>query len=409
VLRASATDADGAAWRSEATFRADRRGVVDVARRAPSAGTYAGVEPMGLFWSMRRDGPPAAARAGIQDLLLPPEGPMFARKPAGAVEVRLEAIADGAVIASAVATRQWTLPEVKVTEVGEDGLVGRLYEPPGDRRAAILVLSGSNGGIQASHAPMLAAQGYVVFSLAYFRAPGLPKDLVEIPLEYLQRGMDWLRARPSVDPERLAVFGLSRGAELALLLGAHYPEIKAVVAIAPSHVVWEGAVRDPEKKGLAALRADRSGWTVGGEPVAFVPKTIGPALAAKVEAGERFVAAEMMRLDGVDPERLARAEIPVERINGPVFLVSSRADRMWPAADMAAAVVARLKARRFPHRVESWTFDDAAHALPDSWMPIAHGGTLGGTAAGNAHAFADYWPKLRAFLRTALSPPAGRR
>jgi hypothetical protein len=201
---------------------------------------------------------------------------------------------------------------------------------------------------------------------------------------------------------------VSRGAELALLLGATYPEVKAVVALAPSHVVWEGAVRDPSKKGIAALRADLSAWTLDGRPLAFVPKTIGPALAAKIEAGERFAAAEMMSLDGVDPDRLSRATIPVEKINGPVFLVSSRADRMWPAAAMADEVERRLRAAHFAHRIERLDYVDAAHTVPDSWMPNAYGGTLGGTATGNARAFADYWPKLRDFLRGSLSPASAR-
>jgi hypothetical protein len=53
TLRAAMSDHRGAAWESEATFTADARGAVDLGRDAPLAGSYQGVDPMGLFWSMR--------------------------------------------------------------------------------------------------------------------------------------------------------------------------------------------------------------------------------------------------------------------------------------------------------------------------------------------------------------------
>ena len=411
AVRASAVDADGATWRSSAEFDADKDGVVDVARRAPVAGSYAGVDPMGLFWSLRREGAPGprGGRAPVADVFLPPDAPVFAHAPKGAVEVHIEAVSDGIVVAEALTTREWTSPDVAVTEVSERGLVGRLYEPPGVRHPAILVLSGSNGGIQATHAPILSSHGYVTFSLAYFRAPGLPKDLVEVPLEYFRAALDWLRARPSVDPDRIAVLGISRGAELALLLAATYPDVRAVVALAPSNVVWEGAVRDPEKKGVAALKIDRTSWTLGGRPLDFVPKTVDAGLAARVEAGERFAGIEMMNIDAADAASRERAAIPLEKIHGAVFLVSGTADRMWPSAAMANAGAARLRGAKFRHRVENLVYEGAGHVFSDSWMPASFGGTIGGAPEANARAFRDYWPRLLSFLRESLGPAKGRR
>src|SRR6266851_5729279 len=39
-------------WHSTADFIANAAGVVDLQRDAPVSGSYAGVEPMGLLWSM---------------------------------------------------------------------------------------------------------------------------------------------------------------------------------------------------------------------------------------------------------------------------------------------------------------------------------------------------------------------
>src|SRR5688500_18600577 len=55
VLRATASDDTGRRWRSEAVFVADDLGRVEVGKTAPLDGSYACVDPMGLFWSMTPD------------------------------------------------------------------------------------------------------------------------------------------------------------------------------------------------------------------------------------------------------------------------------------------------------------------------------------------------------------------
>ncbi len=60
------------------------------------------------------------------------------------------------------------------------------------------------------------------------------------PLEYLATALDYLATQPEVRGDRLGVVGHSRGAELALLTGATFPRVGAVVALAPSAFVWGG-------------------------------------------------------------------------------------------------------------------------------------------------------------------------
>jgi dienelactone hydrolase len=391
VVRSSTPDADGREWNAEASFRADAKGVVDLSTQAAASGSYIGVDAMGLFWSARPatplvPSPPPEEQAAMERLRQPPTALAFPRPVSGTLETRLEAVVDGKAVAATTLARQITTVEINVTEVREDGLVGRLYEPSGTRHPAVLVLSGSNGGIPPTYASVLAGRGYVTFALAYFRAEGLPKDLVEIPLEYFRSGIEWLRARPSVDPERIAVLGISKGGELSLLLGATWPQVKAVIALSPSSVVWEGAVRDPAKSGLDALRPGRSSWSLDGKPLPFLPKVAS-----------------------LDQPEAAAATIPVEKIRGPVLLVSSRDDGMWPATVMSDRVVERLRASGFAHPVEHLHYESCAHGLPDAWLPPSYGGKLGGTAEGTMRAYGDYWPKVRAFLDRAIGPPIARK
>ncbi len=100
---------------------------------------------------------------------------------------------------------------------------------------------GAGGGLSEGGAETLASEGLAALALAYFGIDRLPHELVEIPLEYFEKAIAWLRAQPGVDAERVAVVGNSKGGELALLLGATYPEdVKAIVGYSPSAVVWQG-------------------------------------------------------------------------------------------------------------------------------------------------------------------------
>jgi hypothetical protein len=51
-LTATETFLGGSRWQGQATFISDDNGRIDVAHQAPVSGSYDGVSPMGLFWSM---------------------------------------------------------------------------------------------------------------------------------------------------------------------------------------------------------------------------------------------------------------------------------------------------------------------------------------------------------------------
>ncbi len=84
-------------------------------------------------------------------------------------------------------------------------------------------------------AVLLASHGYAVLALASFSMDGVPTEPVDIPLKYLAAAIDWLRAQAGVRGDRLGVIGGSPGGELALLLGAAFPAVTAVVSYAGPH------------------------------------------------------------------------------------------------------------------------------------------------------------------------------
>ena len=58
-------DREGQRWESSAEFTADGAGRVDTTSAASTGGTYRGLDPHGLFWSMRLATPEQLAAARI--------------------------------------------------------------------------------------------------------------------------------------------------------------------------------------------------------------------------------------------------------------------------------------------------------------------------------------------------------
>ncbi len=392
VVRAR-MEALGKAWASHAEFVADAAGKIDLAKQAPRKGTYDGVEPMGLFWAMEPDKAMESDKANAK-----PAPPKITDPRLTHFEVEL----DGRVVAKAELARYLAKPGVRITDVRENGLVGKLFEPEAKgKHAALIILSGSGGGMNEGEAALLASRGYITFALAYFDPrglPGLPKELVKIPLEYLKTGIDWLAARDSVDAQRLGVLGTSKGGELALLLGATFPQIKLVVANVPSHVTWSGiggSFGDP-------------GWTYQGKPLPYVKTRPGPAFFAQLAAKKPLRLVDLYAAGLEDKDAEQKAIIAVEKINGPVLLVTGKDDQMWPSSQMADKVVARLRAHKHAHPFEHLSYEGAGHAVVSGYMPmkdtvIAGNLALGGSVTANARAFKDYRPKVLEFLKRNLA------
>lgn len=406
TLHASMTGFRGKIWRSTATFIADRKGVVDVTRSAPRYGSYSGVHAMGLVTSM--------LPAGVKN----PSGSWFYLPRAGA-KLHLTAGADGRVLASTEVLRRPRSPSVKERKLHANGLAGILFTPatPGPH-PAVIVLGGSEGGLhpQVEEAALLASHGFTALGLAYFQGydtknpmlAGLPRELVKIPLEYFRKAADWLRRQPGVSDRRIGIVGWSKGAEAALLLASTYPKtFAAAVAWAPSSEVWSGIHYGPGPL--------TSSWTLAGKPVPFASFAAGPHIY-NPKTKTIFLLDGYLKpmLRGKD---LARAAIPVEKIKGPVLLLSGTDDQIWPSSLFAVRIMARLHRHHHPYADESLCYKGAGHYILWPYRPTVTTGSasgpvtilMGGHPRAYAFADADFWPRMLAFLDKALGAKETKR
>ncbi len=289
--------------------------------------------------------------------------------------------------------------------------VGTICVPatPG-RHPAVLLLGGSEGGNSTMPlvAPLFAARGYVAVTVAYFGLPGLPKHLVNVPVETIGRALRAVAARGDVNPQEIGILGGSKGGEFALLAASTYPQIKAVVADVPSPVAFMGLGVNDMPTGCS--------WSYRGKALPCV--SVSPSANAAI--GMQFARGGAIRLRTLydlsldaDPAQVRASFFPLQRIDGPVLCLAGADDELWDSPRQCAMAMRYLKAHHHAYADRSVVYPNAGHTFlwamhgPQSAMVASPlGGNmvmeLGGTRAGDAAASTRAWATIWRFLAHAL-------
>ena len=288
---------------------------------------------------------------------------------------------------------------MNIADLREPGLDGLFGYPEGEGPfVGVLALGGSDGGVPEYWMHLLVSEGFACLALAYFNTPATQPALVEVPLERIERGLNWLRGQPQVETRggRTPLIGVSKGGELALLAAATFPQLAGpVVAYTPSSVVWQGI-------DLSAARPPlQSSWSLGGRPLPFRPYPPGVAPTFS-ERGLALLPVYDRGLDAIEADD--PSVIPVERATGPLLLVSGGDDRMWPAARMCGMIVDRMQRFGRGAHVKHLNFPKAGHVLipweaPKDSEPMPMSLDLGGSLEAGARAHATVWPEVVKHLR----------
>jgi dienelactone hydrolase len=269
---------------------------------------------------------------------------------------------------------------------------GVLIEPDeGGTGVGVLVLAGSSGQVHVGRVRLLAQHGATAMSIRWFGDEGQPPGICEVPIETFVAALDRLAAIS----DRLAVVGVSKGAEAALLLAAHDSRIDVVTAFAPSHVVWANIGPGPDGQ----TRPCRSSWTIAGEPLPFVPYDDDWKATGRPTAYRGLYDSSLARFADAVPA----ATIPVERIGGQVITVAGEDDQVWASAEGARAIARRRAAYGLPTCVV--THPDAGHRTVLPGEPVVTGGMAllrGGTPEADAALGELAWRELARTLPLRL-------
>lgn len=388
-LQASAKDDHGNEWKSWAIYQANEQGYIDISNDIALEGSYHGKEPMGLFFSMKGH--------KAHEVFQPQKGPL---------KISLELIIDDHICVSQQIVRLKSSPAIRTFPIQKDGLCGVLFMPPSEEPLPVIItLNGSNGNLCEQRAQLLASHGFAVLALAYFGMGDLPQYLDNIPLEYFKQAFDWLDSRSEIDGKRIGLYGISRGAELSLLLGTVYPDqVKAIAGILPSSVVFAG---------LKDYR--RPAWTHLGEPLlpsARVFNTEANAFAGTDAEHPICLVDNFICGMQENPSSFEQASIPVEKITCPILVVSAGEDKMWPSFLFAQNIEKRLLKYSSSLHFEHLHYPKAGHQIGIPYLPAAgvvfrsYGSgkwfALGGTPQDNEAASQDSWKKVIDFFQTHL-------
>lgn len=245
------------------------------------------------------------------------------------------------------------------TPVETQDFDGDFYAAANADQYGIIVLTGSAGGKNTFMAKKLSAMGYPVLSLAYFNwdsKTALPNSLELIPLNYLKKAKEWLMRNPNTRDDGVVVYGVSKGAELALLLASLDSDYKGVIATAPSAVVWNGIPQNPGND----YSEVSSSWLFEGEPVDYI----------------QYVHREPFRKEGITmldwhaasiqaADNFASARIKVEHIKGPLLLFSGGKDTVWPSVQMGNSICAIANLANSTNTCKHVIYETAPHLLGD--------------------------------------------
>ncbi|MEM1113082.1 MAG: acyl-CoA thioesterase/bile acid-CoA:amino acid N-acyltransferase family protein [Pseudomonadota bacterium] len=413
-LRSTLQDDAGVAWQAMATWRADATGSVRCDQEPLASSSFEGADAEGLFWSVSPNAQAIDTRAehlatGVP--LVP------ALDPLAPLEYALEARAEHGGEARWSIVRQRVADGVRRQAVTTGRLRGELFEPAEAAGGAVLVLGGSEGGAPAARAAALASRGLAALALGYFDYDDRPSRAIDLPLEYFDEALDWLRQR---FPRRgIAIWGGSRGSEAALLSAAHQGDkVQALLLLVPSHIVNSGF---DMLSGEDFSLCREAMWSRGGRPLAGAYlEQPGDAVQASRRAGMRAAPGYRFAPEYLKAwQRLgqhSRFDLPIGEVLAPVLAISAGDDGLWPSRYAAEALVQRGVALGVDARHA--VLEGAGHAvgMPNEPRPCSHltlwsGGysgveagliNLGGSPAVNAAAARQCWQVALDFLAETL-------
>lgn len=374
-LRSKLVDDRGVIFKASALYKADETGQVDVCRTPSLGGSYTGVEPMGLFWSMAPE---------------TPHSKLLKKNVVSPTLVDIEALCGetGEVLASETNERDYMTEGMRRIPVQEGRIRGVLFVPPGKGPfPGIVDLYTFGGRLTEARASLLASKGFVVLALAYFGYEGLPKKPKKLELEYFEEAVTYLRRQPEVKGPGIGIISISHSGGLALAMSSFLSGISATVCIntcnantvIPLH--YKDIVMPPLPSVIWKIRITTS-WLLN----------IRNAIS--------------------DPslEKNKASLIPIERANCQFLFAVSEDDCNWNSPLYAEQAAATLR----KHGKESFevvTYPKAGHFLEVPYMPycpsafhaaVGREVVFGGEPKAHIEAQLDLWERVQEFFKNHL-------
>ncbi|XP_065796206.1 peroxisomal succinyl-coenzyme A thioesterase-like [Muntiacus reevesi] len=380
TLRASLRDERGALFRAHARYCADAAGLLDLERAPALGGSFAGLEPMGLFWALEPEKP--FWRFLKRDVQTP-----FA--------VELE-VFDGhepetqRLLGRAVHERDFLAPGVRREPVRAGRVRATLFLPPGSGPfPGIIDIFGIGGGLLEYRASLLAGHGFATLALAYYDFDDLPKKFDVIHLEYFEEALCYMLQHTQIKGPRIGLLGISLGADICLSMASFLKNISATVSI--------------------------NGSGFSGHRVIHYKDSNIPPLGHDLR---RVKVAFSGLLDIVDIRNdIVRGcenpcMIPIEKAQGPILFIVGQDDHNWRSEFYAQIASERLQAHG-KEKPQIISYPGAGHYIEPPYFPMCPASLhklldkpvmWGGEPRAHSKAQVDAWKQILTFFTRHLGP-----
>ncbi|KPP58505.1 peroxisomal acyl-CoA thioesterase-like, partial [Scleropages formosus] len=206
---------NGNFWEAFGHYVSDPQGAVSGTDDASVGGTYEGIEPMGLLWSMR---PVPGSKPGLRLRKKNVQTPVVVQ-----IFVYMGHLNQGfreqVALACSPVERWYMAPGVQRVDVTDPLVRGTLFLPPGPGPfPAILDMWGIGGGLVEYRSALLASHGFVSMTLEYH---SVKKVKADIHLLHFEKAFRILQEHPLVASECVALLGLSYGCYISLYMAVH--------------------------------------------------------------------------------------------------------------------------------------------------------------------------------------------
>ena len=297
----------GTLWNSFATFKSNNDGVIDILTNKPLKGScYNQVDNSGLFWSMKMVTSDLHYTSFLKRIDSLKDEHLY-----------IDIVFEDSIILSKEIVRISVDESVSIDTISIDGTDVFLYKGlQGKDKPILITLGGSEGGSFWGNliSGALSSRGFYSLSIPYVNIPNQPTTFENIDLKLFESAISFLRKHyPS---QKIIPIGVSRGGELSLLISSMFG-LDGAIAYCPSNVVWSGYSKYKRIQDFPA-------WVIEEKEI--------PYISAKMPPFGKFSSDHYMYTMKYSKNL---PFIEVEKILGPILLITGQDDRVWPANYMS--------------------------------------------------------------------------
>uniref|UniRef100_A0A673B6G4 Acyl-CoA thioesterase 19 n=1 Tax=Sphaeramia orbicularis TaxID=375764 RepID=A0A673B6G4_9TELE len=364
---------DGHSWEAFGHYTADATGTVNVSQDHSVGGTYSGVEPMGLLWSLR---PVPGSKSWLRFRKMNVETPMEVT--ISVYQGHQTVFVDQVQLASVVAERWYMAPGVRRIPVTESDLTATLFLPPGPGPfPGVLDLWGGAGQLVEYRSALLASHGFASLALDYLTAKITLKTGKMVENDYFETAYKFLQEHPQVSGSRIAMMGLSFGTAMTLKM-AVYSEVMKVRRICFRNMDYKCYL-------FVCLNSKKVRFTEEKQAIyrdLLLPIPTDPGM--KVDVG---------------------------RLQCPLLLIVGEDDQNWAAPEFAQDIKEMMEQAGNSHLLTLLSYPNTGHLIEPPYSPHTRAGMLkavhvnkmfvvlwGGETMAHSCAQEDAWRKTLAFL-----------